>query len=743
LEVTKIKDIVSKSHMIIVGVDMILSRLFLILFMSFALCSSSGYALNIEKAEVKYRKDRVLVQRKAQVSLQKMDDKHGAIGAYAIARYEEPAGLELVQLPSHIDVDSALKYYENDPNIEYAEPDYYYHALDAPNDPDFPKQWALNNLGQNSDVPHADINILAAWNLVKSSEDYVLGIIDTGVLYTHPDLAENMWTNPGEIPANNIDDDGNGYIDDVHGINAITRKGDPLDDQGHGTHVAGIIGARGDNGVGISGVNQRARIAACKFLDAMGSGSASDAITCLNYFGALRSRAVNPVKIILTSNSWGGGPFSQALLDAIKAHEQKGILFIAAAANDSRNNNEAEVYPANYSLSNIISVAATDNKDELAYFSNYGNQTVHVAAPGAKILSTYLGNSYKELSGTSMAAPHVSGLVGLVQAERPDLDYLGLRNLIIAGGQKLSSVQDKTISGRRIAAAGENGIGSLTCTNQEISKRLLPKETNMTLAVGNSVDFRFLHINCEQAAGAPLVSSEYDLNFDNKGGLYTAKFMPTQSGAYHFDFGTGDVVTVSVYNPSLWKPYHPVVDSSFQYRTITGTQLNLGDDTSEGITSPFPIHFAGDDGGLSVVQVGSNGILSLTDANISEWRNTTLPYKRVQTLIAPYWDDLIPGRNGGGVFYAVTGAAPHRELVVEYRNVAQFGGGKGGTFEVVFFEDSSDILFNYLNVDFSDAYGMGKHATVGIQISNTLASQFSYNSANIKNNMALRFVKAQ
>jgi len=679
----------------------------------------------------KYRSDRVLVKRKYSASIEKMDSLHKTIGSKLITAYDAPVGLELVRISNKMDVSSALAYYNNDPDVEYAEPDYYFHTLSTPNDQDYSKQWGLQT-----------ISVLPAWDITKGSDDVVVGIIDTGVLYTHPDLVDNIWANPGEIPANGIDDDNNGYVDDVHGINAITKKGDPLDDHGHGTHVAGIIGARGDNSIGISGVNQRVKIAACKFLDAMGSGSSGDAITCINYFASLKDRANHPVNLIVTNNSWGGGSFSAALRDAIKAHEQKGILFVAAAGNDGRNNDNYETYPANYGLPNMISVAATDSNDVLASFSNFGSRTVDVAAPGKKILSTYLGNGYKELSGTSMAAPHVTGLVGLLKAARPDLDAYGLRNLIVSGGQKTAAANNTTVSGRRISAVMGNGVGSLSCVNQEVSKRLAPKETELTLAVGASVDFKFLHINCESAAGAPSVASEAPLSFTDNRGFYVSQFAPPQSGTYHFDFGGGDMVLVNVYNPASWHPYSAAADTTFQYRQITGQRIDLADDAVSTINSPFPIHFAGDEGGLVKLNVGSNGVISFTDAGITSWQNAELPMKTVQTLVAPYWDDLIPDHNnGGGVYYDVVGTAPARELVIEYRNVGLFSSSGGLTFQVVFFENSSDILFNYLNVDLSGNRGNGKSASVGVQTSQSQAMQFSYNTPKLTNNMALRFTR--
>lgn len=288
-------------------------------------------------------------------------------------------------------VGEAIRRLRANPNVEYAEPNYIYSIHFIPNDPFFNQLWGLHNTGQTGGTVDADIDAPEAWGIQTGSPDVVIGVIDTGVDYTHEDLTANMWMNLSEVPGNGIDDDGNGYIDDIYGINSITGSGDPMDDNGHGTHVSGTIGAVGDNGKGIAGVSHQVKIMALKFLNSEGSGYTSDAIECIQYAVNMKSKDIN---IKGTNNSWGGGGYSQSLYDAIKALRDNDILFSAAAGNSSTDNDSKPFYPASYDLDNIISVAATDHNDNLASFSNYGATSVDVAAPGVNILSTLPGGGY-------------------------------------------------------------------------------------------------------------------------------------------------------------------------------------------------------------------------------------------------------------------------------------------------------------------------------------------------------------
>jgi subtilisin family serine protease len=280
------------------------------------------------------------------------------------------------------------------------------------------------------------------WLVSTGSSDVVVAVLDTGIDYTHPDLQANMWVNPGEVPANGIDDDSNGYVDDVHGINAsfrATNRSDPMDDNGHGTHVAGTIGAVGGNGQGIVGVNQRVKLLGLKFLSASGSGSLSDAITAIEYMIQLKNRGVN---IRVANNSWGGSGYSAALEEAIERARNAGIIFVAAAGNDGADNDLEPSYPANFELENVVSVAAIDEDGNLASFSNYGASMVDIAAPGVGIYSTFPGNRYARLSGTSMATPHVVGAVALLLASEPGLTMTQVIERLYGAGKDRSSLFD-------------------------------------------------------------------------------------------------------------------------------------------------------------------------------------------------------------------------------------------------------------------------------------------------------------
>ena len=244
----------------------------------------------------------------------------------------------------------------------------------APDDPQFGNQWGLNNTDQSSGLVDADIDAPEAWDVRTTGGGLKVAVIDTGIDYTHPDLAANIWTNPGEIPGNGIDDEGNGYIDDVHGYDFANNDGDPLDDMGHGTHVAGTIAAVGNNGMGVTGVVWGdVQLVALKFLDANGSGSISNAIRAINYCVANG--------ITISNNSWGSGVGFLALRDAIKTAGDAGHLFVASAGNDSDDADIAPTFPAAFDLNNIISVAATDRFSQLASFSNYGKSSVDIV-PG-------------------------------------------------------------------------------------------------------------------------------------------------------------------------------------------------------------------------------------------------------------------------------------------------------------------------------------------------------------------------
>lgn len=320
--------------------------------------------------------------------------------------------------------------------------------LNVPDDPQFEQQWALNNLGDNNGKAGADIGALNAWKKTHGSNDVVVAVLDSGVDYTHIDLQSNMWLRPDNVPA--YADDELGVFNDQHGYNGTDQYADPMDDNGHGTHCAGIIGAEGDNSEGIAGINWHVQIMPLKFLGRGGFGTTADAIKAINYAIDRKKHGVN-VRVI--NASWGGTSKSKALEDAISAAGDAGILFVAAAGNDGSNNDSRPHYPSNYDLPNVISVAALDRTDTLTSFSNFGVKTVHVAAPGKDILSTWLGDAYRDASGTSMAAPQVSGEAALILSKEPNLSVEKLKARILKSVDKIESLNGKVMSGGRINAA--------------------------------------------------------------------------------------------------------------------------------------------------------------------------------------------------------------------------------------------------------------------------------------------------
>lgn len=694
-----------------------------------------------------YREGRLLVR----IDSENPDDSLSAIasgiGARTVESYTLVPGLWLYEFDDDVDVRDAIELFESSDRVLYAEPDYLYSAA-VQNDPRFAEQWALENVGQTGGVTDADINATSMWAIEDGDSSVVIGVIDTGVDYNHPDLTPNLWQNLLEVAGNGVDEDLNGFADDVYGINAINNSGNPFDDNAHGTHVSGTIGAVGNNSVGVVGVAQNVKIAACKFLSASGSGSTSDAIKCLQYFANLKTRLQNPVNIVATSNSWGGTSKSTALQDAIAAHQNLGILFIAAAGNSSANTDVTSFYPANYELPNIITVAATDSSDRLASFSNYGRRTVHVAAPGVKILSTVPNQSYALFSGTSMAAPHVSGLVAVIKAKYPNFDFKQIKNLVIASGTPLTALQNTTISGRRIRGADENGSGALTCANQIVDSRQKPIASSVSILLGQSLFLSATRVNCADALGSLVVYSdgEEDVILQDGGtngdalandGVASLNWQPKKAGSYALNFGNGDVVTVKV---GQAPPAYQAFTTTYSWETITGTSLGAGDETIHAVPVPFPIPFNNNAPGYQTIYVGSNGTISFTTTTNPGYNNTNLPTAAASTLVAPFWDDLIPTLTNSNIFVATTGNAPNRKFVVEWRNMRQYNTAGTATFQTIFYEGSSDISFNYNDTVFGSVnYDAGKSATVGVQSSATIAAIYSYNSANVPSQSSLLF----
>jgi subtilisin family serine protease len=384
--------------------------------------------------------DHVLVKFRAATLL----SKRAAIRTEmrAVPRPPFRSGAEEWRLGEGTTVEQALDRLRADPNVEYAEPDYVVHADRIPDDPRLAEQWVVRNTGQTGGTPGDDLDTLRAWNVTTGSRDVIVAVIDSGIDASHPDLRDNLYVNPGEIPGNGIDDDGNGLVDDVSGWDFANADNDPFDDLFHGTHVSGIIGAVGDNGLGVAGMAWHVRILPCKFLNSDGLGLSSNAIRAIDYATLMGARVLN--------NSWGGGALSVAMKDTIDAAGSGGVVFVVSAGNDGEDFAVRPQYPAAYTLPNVVAVAATDENDGLAAFSNFGAATVLLGAPGVHILSTLPGGQYGKLSGTSMSAPIVSGALALLLSAEPDLDLAAIRARLTAAVKPVPALEGKTITGGRL-----------------------------------------------------------------------------------------------------------------------------------------------------------------------------------------------------------------------------------------------------------------------------------------------------
>jgi subtilisin family serine protease/sulfur relay (sulfurtransferase) complex TusBCD TusD component (DsrE family) len=394
----------------------------------------------------------LIVQFRSGVSEERRNAVRAARGVVAIRRYDQ-LRMERIAIPADANPNALASAFAAHPEVEAAQPNFIRRttSIGSPNDPYFVdgSLWGLTR-----------INAPQAWSTYGTgSETVVVADIDTGVNYTHPDLAANMWRNPGEIPANGADDDQNGYVDDVYGIDTANNDSNPADDHSHGTHTSGTIGAVSDNGLGIAGVANNVRILACKFITSAGTGTDADAIECFNYVVALKQRGVN---IRVTSNSWGGfreGSPATALKNAIDAAGDAGILNVFAAGNDGENIDTKPFDPASFTSPSIVTVAASDQSDARASFSNYGTTSVDLAAPGVSILSLYPGGFYISSSGTSMAAPHVAGVAAFLFAHGPDLTVPEAKDALLNSVDRLSQWAAWVATGGRLNAYQAVSVG--------------------------------------------------------------------------------------------------------------------------------------------------------------------------------------------------------------------------------------------------------------------------------------------
>ncbi|MBN2018875.1 MAG: S8 family serine peptidase [Sedimentisphaerales bacterium] len=389
-------------------------------------------------ADAPYKSDELIVRfaPKSNGVQMNTEEKHSAMkslgGAVVKREFKLVPGLSVVKLPAGVTVEMAIEKLKKTSGIMYVHPNYQVKALGIPNDTRFGELWGMHNTGQTGGMVDADIDAPEAWDIGTGSNEVIVAVIDTGVDYTHPDLAANMWVNEAEYSGTpGVDDDGNGFVDDIYGYDFVNEDGNPMDDHYHGTHCSGTIGALGNNGLGVAGVCWNVRIMALKFLDSGGSGWSADAIQCIEYSVQMGAN--------LSSNSWGGGGYDQGLKDAIEAAGAAGMLFVAAAGNSNSDNDQYPHYPSSYDSPSIIAVMATDMYDNKSGFSCWGLISVDIGAPGGDgypygpedILSTVPGGSYAPLAGTSMATPHVAGACALLWSMNPDMSNSEIKDILL------------------------------------------------------------------------------------------------------------------------------------------------------------------------------------------------------------------------------------------------------------------------------------------------------------------------
>jgi subtilisin family serine protease len=643
------------------------SHLFLVPVRLLLAAALFAFAASAHAAEPKFVEGQIIVKPKAG-GLAKLNASHKQFGGAAVETFSRFGDLQLVRLPKGKGVAEAVAFYKKLPHVEYAEPDYIVSIIATPNDPQFTNGtlWGLHNTGQNGGVADADIDAPEAWDVRTDASSIIVAVIDTGVRYTHEDLAANMWKNPGETgldaqgrdkATNGIDDDGNGLIDDVYGAKYVGTQinGDPNDDNGHGTHCAGTIGGVGNNGKGVTGVCWKVRIMALKFLNSSGSGSTSDAIKCINYAIAKGAHVL--------SNSWGGGGYSTALYNAINSARSAGIIFVAAAGNNGTNNDSSPFYPASYNLDNIIAVAATDRSDALAAFSNYGAASVHIGAPGVSINSTYRtsDSSYATLNGTSMACPHVSGAVALVKAQFPSLTYSQLRSRILTNVDVIPSLTGKCTSNGRLNLYKALTEGATPPPPAPAQIAVSPASRNFgNVQVGNFSDLTFTVSNTgsETLSGSASVGAPFSIvggsPYNISGGgnaIVTVRFTPTSASVFNqtVTFTGGGGTTTSVTGTGTTPPAPAQIAVSPASRNFGDVEIGSSSDQT------FTVSNTGSETLSGSASVGAPfSIVGGSPYNISGGGNAVVTVRFTPTS-AGVANQTVTFTGGGGTTASVTG----------------------------------------------------------------------------------------
>lgn len=665
-------------------------------------------------------------------------------------------------------VKEAIEALKRNPNVRYAEPDYILTKAAVSNDTYY-TNGSLWGMYGDATSPANQYGSQAgeAWALgYTGSNEIYIGVIDEGIQVTHPDLQANIWVNPHETPGDGIDNDGNGKADDVHGWDFVNNDASVYDAGGdaHGTHVSGTIGGVGGNGIGVAGVNWNVTMISGKFLGASG-GSTSGAIAAVDYMNDLKSR--HGLNIVATSNSWGGGGFSQALLDAINRGGDRDILFIAAAGNSGTDNDAGNYYPSNYQCTNagsrgwdcVVSVASITSSGAKSSFSQYGATTVDLGAPGSGVSSTVPSNSYASYNGTSMATPHVSGAVALCASLNPGQSGAVLREKLMASTAPTASLNGITATGGRLdvgtlapqCVAETNPVSgapsSLTAETIDDSSIFLQWSAGTT---SNASFFDIERAPAGCAAGAFTrvarvsasatshlatgLAPETEYCFQVRAGNY----LPSQTAA------TNTASATTLAPPPPPPPYYCSSTASDWVQGGVGA-VTLSDDASANYYLPFNFPFYGETltgGQVDTYTVSSNGFLTLGgNSGATSYSNVDIPSAATPNgFVAPWWDDFNPGV-GGTVRTFVSGSAPARRLVVSWEGVPHFSlAGSTYSFQAVLEEATGDIVLNYQDVTGgSSSYDRGASGTVGIEhAEGGFGTRVSFNSATLSDGTSLR-----
>jgi subtilisin family serine protease/outer membrane protein assembly factor BamB len=560
-------------------------------------------------------------------------------------RWERFGGLRQLRVPAGASVADTIARLEASGRYEYVQRDYLIHASVTPNDPSFARQWPLANDGSNNGIVGADIKAPSAWEVRTDAPNVIVAVIDSGVKLDHPDLAANLWRNAREIPGNGIDDDGDGYVDDVNGINAIANNGNPMDDLGHGTHVAGIIGAVGNNGVGISGVAWRVQLMALKFLRAGdGTGTTADAIECIDYAIAHGANIINA--------SWGADAspvtsFDPAQRDAIARARDAGIIFVAAAGNDGANLDLLAKYPASHRLENIVAVANSTARDDASIDSNFGSGSVELFAPGSEVYSTwYAADSlYESHSGTSMAAPHVSGALALLKAQFPGDSYRQLINRLLRSVDPVTALAGKVQTGGRLNLDRALRSTDSRPFNDDFASRARLRGANLALRTVNTG----ATVEAEPAIGGQAGSAS----------LWWEWTAPTTGTVRLTTAGSSYDTLVGVFTGSTLDALTPVASNDDEDTGKTTSRLEFA--AQAGTTYQIAVASKGGGTGLTLMELGAIPANdNFAGAEILTGRSALVEGANAQATLEP-GEPQIQNRTGGkSLWYRWTAPASGR-----------------------------------------------------------------------------------